>query len=400
MISGPPAVVLGLSPTGLYAVRELGRAGVPVLGVSATPQAGGWSKYLNYGPRLIVQSDENARLGRLMDAVSAEGLKPVLIPTSDQDVDFVIRYREILSERFVFQKSYSDGVAQSLMDKAALYERCRTLGIPIPASWAVSRQDVVSLADDICFPCLVKPSLIHEVKTAMAGRKLWTARTRDEFYAVCAGLPIGETCWLVQEIVPGPESQITVYAAHVDLEGHSRHACTCIKLRQYPPGFGSASLVRTKVDEETQRLSEQLLRAAGYRGIAATEFKRDQRDGRLVMIEMNPRPSLWFSATTGAGKTITLSAWAELAGEPSISENPQLDGVEWRFQPKDFSSRVFYFINRDFVLPPPDHTGLPPPTRRISAVLTRDDPMPVFGELANFGRKIIARVFPPSKVGA
>ena len=35
-----PAVVLGLSPTGLYAVRELGRAGVPVVGVCSEWQTG------------------------------------------------------------------------------------------------------------------------------------------------------------------------------------------------------------------------------------------------------------------------------------------------------------------------------------------------------------------------
>jgi D-aspartate ligase len=28
----------------------------------------------------------------------------------------------------------------------------------------------------------------------------------------------------------------------------------------------------------------------GYRGIAASEFKRDPRDGQIKLIEINPRP--------------------------------------------------------------------------------------------------------------
>ena len=42
----PPAVVMGLSPTGLYAVRELGRAGITVTGVASGWQAGHASRYL------------------------------------------------------------------------------------------------------------------------------------------------------------------------------------------------------------------------------------------------------------------------------------------------------------------------------------------------------------------
>ena len=36
------AAVLGMSPTGLYAVRELGEAGIRVLGVDTARQAGGY----------------------------------------------------------------------------------------------------------------------------------------------------------------------------------------------------------------------------------------------------------------------------------------------------------------------------------------------------------------------
>ena len=52
-----PAVVLGLSPTGLYAVRELGAADIPVLGVSSYKQAGNYSRYLKTGLGSIVESD-------------------------------------------------------------------------------------------------------------------------------------------------------------------------------------------------------------------------------------------------------------------------------------------------------------------------------------------------------
>lgn len=388
----PAAVVLGLSPTGLYAVRELGRAGIAVLGVAERQQAGCWSRYLTFGPRVIVDDDENERLRRLLAAAPPEAGRVPLIACSDQDIAFIQRHRSALSQRFVYQSSYDDGVAERLMDKAELYRLCGEIGIDVPGFWEVERAAVSSLAATVRFPCLVKPSLIHAVKAEMAGRKLWTARNRQELSDVADVLPRGATTWLVQEIVPGPESEITLFAGHVDGDGNIRQATTCRKLRQYPPGFGSASLVRTKLDAETLALSTRLLAAAGYRGIAATEFKRDPRDGRLKIIEMNARPSLWFAVTGAAGRHATLSAWHELMKREPLPEQPQVDGIEWRYGAKDAWSRAFYALNRDFVLPRPELDRLPPATRKVAAVYAADDPLPAVGELANFGGKIASRL--------
>ena len=60
----PFAVVLGLSPTGLYAVRELGRAGVPVFGASRSPQCGNASRFLTAS---FVHADPSVILEHLLE---------------------------------------------------------------------------------------------------------------------------------------------------------------------------------------------------------------------------------------------------------------------------------------------------------------------------------------------
>lgn len=395
-----PAVVLGLSPTGLYAIRELGRAGVPVLGVAAEPQTASRSRYLTHGPGRLIEPDETRRLQRLLDLFPADQPAPVLIPTSDQDIDFVIRHAEALRGRFLFQDSYVDGVCDRVFGKAPFYAACREFGLDAPAYLEAPVGELSGLRDRIVFPCLVKPSEIHAVKDYMAGRKVLIARTLEQFDAIVAALPATPMVWVVQEIVPGPESNITLWCAWLDREGVARQAFTARKLRQFPPGFGSASLVASAPEEETRALSERLLTGIGFRGIAAAEFKRDPRDGRLKAIEVNARPSLWFAASTASGRTVALAAYRDLAGEPPPPETPQRNGVRWRYILKDAWAALFYLRSRDFILPAPDLTSAGPVTGRVYPVLDLSDLRPTLDELLNYGGKFLRRLRPKTKSNA
>ena len=81
-------VVLGLSPTGLYAVREAARAGYNVLGVGDPNAPGHWSRLL---VDRIAASTPEARIEAILNRFPADAeTKPVLIVTSDQDLEAVI----------------------------------------------------------------------------------------------------------------------------------------------------------------------------------------------------------------------------------------------------------------------------------------------------------------------
>ena len=387
-----PAVVLGLSPTGLYAIRELGRNGVPVLGVGPEPQTASRSRYLTHGPCCLHEPDESARLRQLLDLFPRGGAKAVLIPTSDQDIDFVVRHQAILAKHFEMQPSYSDGGYDRVFSKSAFYAACRQHGLDAPAYWEAPVGELARLRGEIVFPCLVKPSEVHLVKDFMAGRKVLIAPDAAAFDAIVAALPDIDTVWLVQEVISGPESAITLYAAYFDQSGQPRQAFTARKLRQYPPGFGSASFVSSETLDETRQLSERLLTGVGFRGIAAAEFKRDPRDGRLKAIEVNARPSLWFGITTAAGRTITLAAYRDLCGLPATVETPQRDGVEWRYLLKDAFAMLFYRLNPDFILPRPDLDSGRSVTARTTPVLDFSDLRPSFDELITYGRKFLERM--------
>jgi predicted ATP-grasp superfamily ATP-dependent carboligase len=388
----PPAFVLGLSPTGLYAIREFGVEGIPVIGVATERQAGSASRYLQ---DVILEPDEDRRVEELIHRAGREHRKPILIPTSDQDLEFIIRHRQRLAGSFVFQESYRDGVAARILTKADFYRLCAEHGVDYPSLYEIEKPDMPSLAGSLDFPVLIKPSRIHEIKSEMAGQKGWVAQNAADYARMMELIPDHAGTLLVQEIVPGPESEITLFAGYFDEKGCAHHSFTCRKLRQFPPGFGSASLVISEDEPETREIAEKFLREIGFRGIAAAEFKRDPRTGKRKIIEINPRPSLWFSASTAAGKSVALAAYRDLTGVGPLPEGrEQRNGVVWRYALKDFYSATFYRLKNDFVLPPPNIAAARHASKRVSAVGVPGDRAPAWAELKSYLRKGLRRLLP------
>lgn len=383
-------IVLGLSPTGLYAAREAGRAGYSVLGVGAPGAPGLWSRFLT---RRITAATPAGRVEAILQQTVANcGTRPVLIVTSDQDLEAVMARADDLRGRVHLQTSYIDGLAAKILDKDSFYQLCASHGMAYPFLWT---SDIISLAeyrDRITYPVMIKPARIHDVKHLMAGQKGWIVRKASDFEAVLPSIPAEAGTLLMQEIVRGPESEITLWCGYIDRDGQVRQRFTARKLRQYPAGFGSASLVQSETCKETAENAERLLLALGYRGIAAAEFKRDAETGTLKIIEINPRPSLWFSITTKAGVPLIETAIAEARGAAPPKLNNQKDGVLWRYFSKDFASRLFYARNRDFVLSPPDLSLMTPVTGYAVATGTWDDPAPMLREWGTFAGKLAKRV--------
>lgn len=382
----PPAIVMGLSPTGLHVIRTLGRAGVKVIGVTEAPQAGAASRYCDR----VIYATAAEKIDKICDAFPVGGVKPVLIATSDQDAELIMDNVDLLSRHVLFQASYADGLARQIMDKESFYKLCEIHGVAYPRLWSGAKSEIKMIGDQITFPCLIKPALIQLLKGRMGGQKGWIARSQKEFSAKVAKIPSGAGTLLVQEIVQGPESNITLWCGHIS--GQTvLNGFTARKLRQFPPGFGSASLVQSNAEPDSARIAETLLTKLGYQGTAAAEFKRDP-DGQLKIIEINVRPSLWFSVTEPAKRPVVLSAYRDLAGLPPLPMQDQRQGVRWKYALKDLYSWMFYLLKPGFILPRPKIGTVGRARKRTWAVFAWTDPAPALAELANFARKAWGRL--------
>ena len=113
-----PAVVLGLGAGGLDAVRSLGKQGIEVYGIfTREDEAGRFSRYCSSLLFPPIKPDSNLFLERLIGFAKNIQKKAVLIPATDEFVNFICKYREILVEYFLFQIPDGDFI-EKLLNKA------------------------------------------------------------------------------------------------------------------------------------------------------------------------------------------------------------------------------------------------------------------------------------------
>jgi len=391
---GFDAIVLGASPTGLYALRELAQAGLRVALADTVAGCAFHSRHIAAGPAARCQGDIARIAVWLRQTANAQPATPlVLVPTNDRFIEFLLEHGSQLPANLRYAACYN-GPAADLLDKARFHALCGRHGMATPGVWlAQDRTQLQALAATLPYPCILKPELIHRAKAFLKGRKVLLAHDADDYRRQVAGIPEDSGRWLVQEIIPGPESAITLFGGYVDAQGRLTAAFSGRKLRQYPPGFGSASLVTSQPCLETQALTADFVRGIGLRGVFGAEYKRDPRDGRLKIIEINPRPTLWFQATHDAGLRLAGAMAADLLGLPPPATVAQAGDVRWRYALKDAASVLFYARRgRQFVFPAPDVGAAAGAMRRSSPVFAWRDPLPALLEPLGFLRKAMGRL--------
>lgn len=378
-------VVLGSSPTGLYALREAALCGMRVALLDVSRGCAFYSRYASrsqviHAKDLVGWVNKNLSGNRAL----------ILVPTSDVWIEAVMNAMPALRGNVLTFDAYQD-IAASLLNKLRFHALCRKHGVETPGVWqAEGSNELRALSESVPFPCILKPALVHRARAYLRGRKVLLARTQKEFLLHVDGMPEGLGGWLVQEIVPGKESEITLFGGYIGRDGVPMQVFTGRKLRQYPAGFGSASLVVNTACDKTLELTLEFLKKIDFKGICGAEYKRDPRDGRLKMIEINPRPTLWFQASNDAGCRIVEAACRDMAHqEPLVA--PKVKDVRWRYLFKDLASKEFYKRSDDFIFPSPDVSVAQSSSRRSWPVFRLSDPVPSLIEPFGFLQKAFER---------
>ena len=119
---------------------------------------------------------------------------------------------------------------------------------------------------------------------------------------------------MVQELIPGGDDELYTVGSYIDAAGTVLGLFSGRKLRQSPPGIGTCRVGEAVWVQEAVDAALRLLRAFNFQGVSQVEFKRDPRDGRFKLMEVNPRLWLWhglaaaLESTSRASPTTTCSA--------------------------------------------------------------------------------------------
>lgn len=317
-------------------VQALGRAGLPTVVFTGQHDPLRWSSHVQAvhdAPGDFASPDRLAR--DLMEFAAGQPERPVLYPQSDSDLQMLLAHRSSLEAGFRLLLPASDLLAD-LLDKtrfAALAERC---------GLAVLRSAVVSRAireTDLRFPALVKPRDKRGLALLPSHGKAVSFADADALSRWAAELDDGVEA-LAQELVPGPESRVESYHAYVDRDGHVVGEFTGAKIRTWPTAYGMSSALVTTRAPDVVAAGRDLVERTGLRGVLKVDLKRDPA-GRLWVLEVNPRFTLWCSLGALGGTNLPALVHADLTGAPRPPAHPVPPGLTWCHPLRDaFAARA------------------------------------------------------------
>src|SRR5579859_210254 len=334
----PPACVLG----DIDLVRALGRARVPST-VLAPP--GAPVRYSRHTRATFPWHNAWERPEELVEALvrfgQAQPEPPVLFYQEDRTLLLVSRHRDRLREGFRFVVPDAELVEQ-FVDKSRFQQLAARVDLPVPTARVIAPGDPPPDAAgdwNLEFPIILKPLVriparweplagpgkATSLDSLSALRALWPK-------IAAANLPI-----LAQELVPGPERLVESYHCYVDEHGAIVGEFAGRKIRTWPLSYGDSTALETSDAEDVLTLGRALVKRLKFHGVAKFDFKRGP-DGRLRLLEINPRFNLWHHLGAVAGVNLPALVYGDLIGSPRPIMRPARTGVRWCKPWKDIAA--------------------------------------------------------------
>jgi D-aspartate ligase len=377
-----PAVVLGLLWAGLSFARSLGRAGVPVSGITMHPhEFGARSRFLRDVSR--AQGDE-AVLKALRAAAQGGRVKPVLLPERDDHVELVLRHWDELRALFELPLPDDPAVARRLRHKATLPQEAERAGLDAPRT--VPADSIGTLRSlDLRPPFLLKP-VEGQHFAGSFGEKVLVAPTKDDLVARWKQARERGFDTVVQELVPDSEDAIWSLFAYLGRSGRPLATATGVKVRQGPLHFGTSAVFRTTPQPRVRELGLRLLESASYKGFAQVEFAFDRRDGDFKLLEVNTRVPMWAGVAMTPRFDMARIAYDDLCGRPEPEPVDLQQELWWAFFAKDLAVSLQMAKRRE--LTPAGWVRPYVQKHKVRGVFAVDDPLPALGVPAYARSKI------------
>lgn len=318
----PPVVVAGVFQTGVNLMRDLIRRGVVAYGVDYNRSQAGFRSV--YGKTVQCPNPDDKPdewLDFMTNLARKLGTKPVLIPSADAFVSAIARHRDSLKQAYLFCHDAAP-IQAKLATKEEQYNLVRDHGMPAPRTQFVkSPEEITQFGSVALFPCVMKPVRTRDWERSREGhpfhnKKVALANSAEELaaqYRVAAEI---NPEVVVQEVIEGPDTSKVIYFSCYNRAGARIAVAMAKTVRSNPIHFGSSSVIEPFWDSETDRVCDQFLKSIGYAGLCEIELKSDCRDGKVKIIEANPRYTGSGDYAHYAGVDLGWLHYLDLIGQP------------------------------------------------------------------------------------
>jgi predicted ATP-grasp superfamily ATP-dependent carboligase len=380
----------------LACVRSLGRAGYTtcVASVYKWPLAS-WSRFAHSSFHFREYTLE--AFASMRELVQRHQIGLVL-PLTEKSCVLCNADRERWEELGIIIGCAPQTILDQAFDKHLTIERAKACDVRVPKTvLPMSLEDSHRAADEVGFPCIVKPrfSSRWNGKTFAPTLGCRYARNREELMGAVLSRKLGDDWPLVQELVPGSGKGVFAICNNGETVAWFAHE----RLRDmHPYGSGSSLRRSIRLDARLREPAARLLAELRWHGPAMVEF-RDNGVNPPCLMEVNGR--FWNSLQLAIDCGIDFPVlWVLLLTGGTVHCPRDYTDVTLRW----FGGDVTRFL--DVLSGPPagfpgryptlweavkELCGPQPPGTR-SEIWRTDDPWPALGEIGQRLRRVVRRL--------
>jgi predicted ATP-grasp superfamily ATP-dependent carboligase len=284
----------GAYPNALAAVRALGRAGFEVTvaerdGIALPEVVSFWSRHCAHRVRYPdPRSDRRAAMEFLTRHLGETGYDAAL-PIGLEMTRLFVEAGAAFAVPTLLPSQDAFCVAS---DKRFTFPHCAAIGIPVPRT--LPAREWRELDTPLVF------------KHRSSGARIVRSIEQAESFAAELGAKIEN--YLAQEYIPGENGfGYFGFFRHGREQGFFMHQ----RLVQLPKEGGPSVLARAIKDDTLRELGRRTLESLQWTGVAMVEFKRSDRDGRLYLMEINPK--FWGSLDLAIQSGCNFPVWVAQA---------------------------------------------------------------------------------------
>lgn len=378
-----PVFILSVFDTGILTAKSLYKYKIPLYGFDYNENQIGFNSSFIIPYKCPKPNKSGTELlNYLINKAQNLELKPVLIPASDEYVNFVNENRKELGKYFLFLLPDYD-TTKKFINKDLQLQLAKEYGFDLPRFFITKDiKDSEAFKESVNFPCILKPFTSNEKqffdgKVSIVNDNDSYVNKSNDLLGECSG-------FIVQEIIEGnSENNYEVNILYLNNEIIFSHVIK--KIRQFPDDYGSGCLITTCENEYLENLTRKFVVSNNIIGFSNTEFKYSAKDGKYYFVETNVRVWQQIDITTFM-ENYVLAYYNYCLGNKVLSENSKpKKSIKWIEVVNDFQMAHKKYSNGEISLREwlKSYDG-----KKTYGTLSKHDIKPFLREI-KYGRKII-----------
>jgi len=383
-LSNTKVLLLGLFDTAIMTARCFKGAKIDIYGMDYDEKLSGFSSRIIKSIKVPnPKDDEKIWLEFVLNWLRKSNNRFVIIPTSDEFVELIVRYYENLSEFCSALLPWHQTI-NKIIDRERQFEAAIDCGINVPYFISNAVFSKMGINNKLKYPIAIKPLNITEWKRVFSN-KGFVIENEKVLSNTINLLANKNVRYLIQNIIEGDNSLNyevnSLYLPDGRLFQHSIR-----KIRQYPNRYGTATCIEACSNPVIEKLASEFVLRNNIIGFSNIEFKFHKDDNKYYYIETNTRVWLQVNFSAKLGLNFPMMYYQYLTtgkidNNISVAKTGKwvdflADILFWiKYREKE-KITLFYFITSWF---PIKSTGL----------FSVTDPLPFFKDL-KIGKRLMS----------